>query len=119
MLFRSIGSIMAGLRAAAIVTNRNYLHVVKSTGDSCGTNCAVANVNTSSQNTIWQEVYPYDKPIQMGEMGIGSLTPVGAQDNQAGNGNYVFQLWRHYRGCIHGDGSLVFATVPVPPTQKM
>lgn len=112
------GSIMAGLHSAAIVTNRNYLHVVQSTADSCGVNCAVANVNTSS-NTVWEEVYPYDKQIQMGEMDIGSITPVGSQDNQAGNGNYVFQLWRHYRGCIQGDGSLIYTTVTVPPTQKM
>lgn len=113
------GSIMAGLHGAAIVTNSNYLHVVQSTADSCGTNCAVANVNTSSSNTIWEEVYPYDKQIEMGDMGIGSLTPVGTQDNQAGGGNYVFQLWRHYRGCIQGDGSLIFTTITVPPTQKM
>lgn len=116
-----MGSILAGLHGAAIVTNSNYLHVVQSTNNSCGTNCAVANINgsTSNTNAIWEEVYPLDKEIQLGEMGVGSTTPVGSQDNQAGNGNYVFQVWRHYRGCIQGDGSLVFASVPVPPTQKM
>ena len=115
------GSILAGLHGAAIVTNSNYLHIVHSTSDSCGTNCAVANVNASlnGENEIWEEVYPYDKKIKLGDMGVESLTPVGTQDNQAGNGNYVFQIWRHYRGCIQGDGSLVYATVPVPPTKKM
>lgn len=116
-----MGSILAGLHGAAIVTNRNYLHVVQSTNNSCGTNCAVANINgsTSDSNAIWEEVYPLDKKIQLGEMGAGSITPVGASDNQAGKGNYVFQVWRHYRGCIQGNGSLVFASTPVPATQKM
>ncbi len=114
-----MGSVLAGLHSAAIVTNRNYLHVVQSTNDSCGTNCAVANVNLSNSNAVWEEVYPYDKQIQLGDMGMGSATPVGSQDNQAGKGNYVFQLWRHYRGCIQGDGNLIYQTVSVPPTQKM
>lgn len=113
------GSVLAGLHAAAIVTNKNYLHIVHSTSDSCGINCAVANVNTKTQNAIFEEIYPYDKQITLGDMGIGSSTPVGSADDQAGNGNYVFQIWRHYKGCIQGFGKFVSATVVVPPTQKM
>ncbi len=115
------GSVLAALHAGAIVSNGNILHVVHSTNDSCGQNCAVANINAdlNNRNEIWQEVYPYNKKITLGDMGVGSLLPVGSADNAAGKGNYVFQVWRHYRGCIQGPGHLVFASVPVPPTQKM
>lgn len=113
------GSVLAALHAAAIVTNHNYLHVVKGTDDSCGINCAVSNVTISGSNETWEEVYPLDKQIQLGEMDIGSLIPVGSQDNQAGNGNYVFQVWRHYRGCVQGTGNLIFTSIAIPPTDKM
>lgn len=115
-------SVMAALRAADIVTNVNALHVVKSTSDSCGVNCAVASVKEelTNQNEIWQEVYPHDHLIQLGasavHVPIGHM--LGGADEHAGHGNYVFVVWRHYRGCVQHHGKLLWAMVHVSPTQK-
>ncbi len=115
-------SVMAAQRAADIVTNGNALHVVNSTSDSCGTNCAVANVieENSDNNELWEEVYPNDEHISPGQ-NAATLPPgqiLGGTDEQAGNGNYVFVIWRHYKGCIQGDGDLIYDTVGVSPTNK-
>jgi integrating conjugative element protein (TIGR03756 family) len=123
-------AVMAAQRAADIVTNRNALHVVRSVTDRCGINCAVANVieespdsnessHTSDTHEIWQEVYPLDRHIRPGAS--PSFVPgksLGEADEAAGNGNYVFVLWRHYRGCVQTHGQFLFATMSVSPTQK-
>ncbi|MCD6056251.1 MAG: hypothetical protein K0R12_1213 [Gammaproteobacteria bacterium] len=114
-------SLVAALRAADLVTNKNTMHTIQSVNNSCGTNCAVANVTeTTSQNgeVIWQEVYPENRNITIGEDDSLLPTPLGQSDNLAGNGNYVFVLWRHYRGCIQHSGNFLFATQSIPATQK-
>jgi len=113
-------SVIVALHAADIVTNKNALHVVKSTSDSCGRNCAVANVieETSDKNELWEEVYPADRHIQLGQDDLTDLESLGESDDNAGNGNYVFLVWRHYKGCIQGEGSLMWSTVHVPGTKK-
>jgi len=112
-------SVMVAQHAADIVTNHNLLHVVHSTADSCGINCAVSNVIEEQNETheIWQEVYPLDRHIHPGQSDAGQLTSLGKNDEAAGHGNYVFVVWRHYRGCVQGDNYL-FSTTDIPPTQK-
>lgn len=99
-------SVVSALHAADIVTNKNPLHVVKSTRNSCGKNCIVANAIFDPKNTkvIWQEVYPLNRTIHPGDS-----NDFGIKDDKAGNGNYVFVLWRKYRGCIQHRGKLVRA----------
>lgn len=113
-------SVSVALHAADIVTNRNTLHVVNSTADSCGRNCSVANVieENADEHEIWEEVYPTDKHIQLGQSDTSSATPLGQEDEKQGHGNYVYVIWRHYRGCMQDDGMYVTATVTVPPTVK-
>lgn len=113
-------SVSIALHAADIVTNKNTLHVVRSTSDSCGKNCAVANVvqESSDDHEIWEEVYPHDRHIQLGQSDLTSVTPLGHNDEKSGHGNYVFVVWRHYKGCIQASGHLIYKTVDVPPTDK-
>lgn len=98
-------SVVAAIHAADIVTNQNSLHVTHSTSNSCGKNCVVSNViyDPNHSKTIWQEVYPKNHNINPGD---GDL---GIDDDKAGNGNYVFVIWRKYRGCIQHKGKLVTA----------
>lgn len=103
-------SVVAALHAADIVTNHNPLHITKSTTNSCGKNCIVANAIYDPKNTkvIWQEVYPKNRTIHPGDP-----NDFGIEDDQKGNGNYVFVLWRKYRGCIQHKGKLIqFLTFP-------
>jgi integrating conjugative element protein (TIGR03756 family) len=117
-----IASVLTALRAAALVTNNNPLHIIKSTTDSCGTNCSVANVvaETNDDHEIFQEIYPNNKHIQLGESQLKLLPTqvLGSTDDSAGNGNYVFIVWRHYRGCMPNGGKFLWANVTVPPTSK-
>ncbi len=113
-------SVVLALHAVDIVTNRNVLHTVQSTEDSCGDNCAVANVieEMNDEHAIWQEVYPNDRHIKLGEDDSTELESLGAEDEAAGNGNYVFVIWRHYKGCQQAPGHIVLKTVSVPDTDK-
>lgn len=113
-------SVMIALHAVDIVTNNNSGHTVLSTLDSCGDNCAVANVieEISNNHEKWQEVYPNDRLISLGESDALSTKTLGLDDTTAGNGNYVFVIWRHYRGCQQGPGELIFYTRKIPATEK-
>ena len=113
-------SIVIALHAADIVTNKNTFHTVQSTEDSCGKSCAVANVieEMDEQHAIWQEVYPNDRHIQLGEDDSTELDSLGEEDEAAGNGNYVFVVWRHYKGCQQAPGKVIYKTVSVSKTKK-
>ncbi len=113
-------SVVMALRAADLVTNRNTGHIIRGTSDNCGTNCAVSGVveEQSDTNEIFEEVWPNYRHIKLGQSDSTSINPIGQADFKAGEGNYVFVVWRHYRGCIRGPGQLIFATVQVPPYTK-
>lgn len=99
-------SVIAAMHAADIVTNHNSPHVTQSTSNSCGKNCVVANViyDPKRQHVIWQEIYPTNRNITPGD-----ANDEGVEDDKAGNGNYVFVIWRKYRGCIQHKGKLLKA----------
>tara|TARA_R110002167_G_scaffold93474_5_gene250478 strand:- start:93 stop:1112 length:1020 start_codon:yes stop_codon:yes gene_type:complete len=113
-------AVIAAMHASALVTNTATMHVVQHTQNSCGQNCAVSNVKaeTGDSHQKWQEVYPNDHKVIPGKSDLTSTTPLGQADYEAGNGNFAFVLWRHYRGCIQHAGKLIFYTVAVPPTKK-
>ncbi|RUQ85157.1 TIGR03756 family integrating conjugative element protein [Legionella septentrionalis] len=103
-------SVVAAMHAVDIVTNNHPLHITRSTYNSCGQNCVVANAIYDPKNSkvIWQEVYPLNRIIHP-----GISSDFGIKDDKAGNGNYVFVLWRKYRGCIQHRGKLIkFLTFP-------
>lgn len=103
-------SMVAAMHAVDIVTNKHPLHVVKGTNNSCGKNCVVANsiFDPKAKKVIWQEVYPNNRNIKPGD-----AQDYGIEDDSKGHGNYIFVLWRKYRGCIQHHGKLVrFLTFP-------
>lgn len=103
-------SVVAAMHAVDIVTNQNPLHVTKSTNNSCGQNCVVANAifDPNNQKVIWQEVYPNNRTFHPGDP-----NDFGIEDDKNGNGNYVFVVWRKYRGCVQHHGKLIrFLTFP-------
>jgi integrating conjugative element protein (TIGR03756 family) len=119
-----MASAMAAQRAVDIVTNSSPLHVYHSVSNSCGINCAVTNVieqdpNKKQTHAIWQQVYPSKKIIRIGENEPKNAKErLGKADDKKGNGNYVYVVWRHYRGCVQTAGAFLFATVTVPPTER-
>jgi integrating conjugative element protein (TIGR03756 family) len=97
-------SVVAALHAADIVTNKNSLHVTQSTSNSCGPNCVVSNVifDPKQERVIWQEVYPKNRNLNFNDS-----NDTGIEDEKSGNGNYVFVVWRKYRGCIQHKGKFI------------
>lgn len=94
---RYIASALAAQRAADIVSNISPMHTYTPVANSCGQNCAVTNV--IEQNP--------DAP----------QSSLGSDAEKAGNGNYVFVVWRHYKGCVQSAGKLFFYTEYVPVTK--
>lgn len=120
-----MASAMAAQRAVDIITNSSPLHVYQSVSNSCGINCAVTNVieqdpEKEQAHEIWQEVYPNNKIIRIGEKDKSKTAKdrLGKDDDVKGSGNYVYVVWRHYKGCVQTSGEFLFATVMVPPTAK-
>lgn len=112
-------SVIIAQHAADIVTNKNRLHVTRSTNNSCGSKCTVANViDNDGDHDKWQEVYPHDHHVHVGRSDKGSTKPIGHADIKAGHGNYVFLVWRHYRGCVQGSGHLIYNSAHVDNYHK-
>ena len=108
-------SVVAAMHAADIVTNKQSLHVAQPTSNTCGPNCVVANVihDPKHERVIWQEVYPNNRMIEPGDP-----KDFGTADDLKGNGNYVFVIWRKYRGCIKQHGKLLQGLPVVGKPQK-
>lgn len=113
-------AVMLALRAADIVTNKHVLHTVNETKNTCGQECAVSNVieETDNQHAYWQEVYPDNKVIQLGENDANKLKSLGLDDEVKGSGNYIFVVWRQYRGCVQHSGKFLFDSISISPTIK-
>lgn len=115
-------SLILALRAVDLVTNKHRLHtMINSTTNSCGANCAVANVieEQGRKHAIWQMVYPKGHgAIKIGEDDVRSKETLGLEAMNESHGNYVFVVWRHYRGCVQGSGKFLYAWTKVPPTVK-
>ncbi|WP_148263558.1 TIGR03756 family integrating conjugative element protein [Legionella drancourtii] len=107
-------SVVAAMHAADIVTNEG-LHVKQSTKNSCGPNCVVSNVvfDPKQEHLIWQEVYPNNRNITPGKDENQEQI-----DDEKGNGNYVFVVWRQYKGCVKQKGKLIAGMPKVGKPKK-
>lgn len=108
-------SVVAAMHAADIVTNQQSLHVAIPTTNTCGSNCVVANViyDPKHERVLWQEVYPNNRMIEPGD-----ANDFGEADDKEGHGNYIFVIWRKYRGCVSHQGRLISGRPHVGKPQK-
>lgn len=102
--YRFRASVVAAMHAADIISNKKNLHINVSTTNRCGRDCIVANViyDPSQSEIIWQEVYPNNRMFLPGDS-----ADFGTDDDRAGNGNYIFAIWRKYEGCVEQPGELL------------
>tara|TARA_Y100000588_G_C14229402_1_gene914580 strand:- start:930 stop:1940 length:1011 start_codon:yes stop_codon:yes gene_type:complete len=110
-------AMVAAMQGADLVTNVNSGHFIRSTSNSCGKSCVIANVTFDKQgkNVLWQEVFPNNRMITPGEEGHEQDE---IADDIKGNGNYVFVVWRKYRGCVQDRGKLIYRTKDVGNPHK-
>lgn len=96
-------------RAADIATRSLQPHIYQSLIQPCGSQCEVKEAKENDVNTQWQMIYPTVGTTckVFGENDLSSSKPWGSEDAQKGNGNYAWTLWRHYHGCIEGEGKYI------------
>lgn len=103
-------------RAADIVTAQNTSaapHLVKTlSSTSCGDHCTVEDSRENDMGSMrWQMIYPTNQK-QCSIFGTQDFPgqPWGQADFKKGQGNYTWILWRHYHGCIPGEGKYIGST---------
>lgn len=104
-------SAVLALRAADIATNICQSHVyVPLHSGSCGHECQVwASHENDFKNVKFQEIYPTpttDAKECFGTIETG-IEDAGQSDEVKGDGNYIFVMWRHYKGCIQHGGKFL------------
>ena len=97
------------LRAAHIVTRQHQPHFYTPLPSTCGQDCAAKKVTQNNDDTQWQML----SPIESNQCEV-----FGKEKNQAqwgidaaktAHGAYVFNVWRHYRGCVQGVGKYLYS----------
>lgn len=101
-------------RAADIATRGNQPHIYQplNTDDSCGDHCQTWETVENNSNTKFQMIYPIEQNecVVFGENDLLSPTPWGQDAAVKGDGNYAWIMWRHYKGCIPGNGKYIGST---------
>lgn len=103
------------LRAADIATNSGQSHVyIPLHSGSCGHACHVWPSHENDFNNVkFQEIYPKEDISAKKRFGVddaGQIGMYGQDQYEKSHGNYVFVMWRHYRGCVQSDGTYLFST---------
>ena len=108
--YRFRASVVAGMHGADIATNSQVGHIptIGRLSNSCGQNCVISNVvyDRTKKNIIWQEVFPNNRIISPGD-----TNDLGMDDDLKGKGNYVFVVWRKYRGCLQAPGRKIWSNI--------
>ncbi len=98
-------------RAADIVTKNAEPHVYQPLSRVCGSHCEIKATEENNKDTQFQMVYPTPE-AQCNVFGSNDTfdpTPWHGDDVTKGNGNYIWFMWRHYRGCIQGMGEYIYS----------
>jgi integrating conjugative element protein (TIGR03756 family) len=106
------GSTNAGndAKAAAVIAQRAVnllsmivpLHIYQGIGNSCGEACSADGFHENDDHTQFQRIYP--DPETSCEV-FGNSLNYGDGLYKDTNGAYAWIVWRHYHGCVQGDGS--------------
>ena len=111
------------LRGADLATDGMSGHVSfpKLHSGSCtyeghnGSDCHVSASHENDYNNVkYQEIYPKPTAVAKKDFGVNDLfnaTTYKQDQFSKGKGNYVWVMWRHYKGCIQDSGKFI-AGVP-------
>jgi integrating conjugative element protein (TIGR03756 family) len=99
-------------RAVDIATNSGQPHFYHKLPQDCGTHCSIDGTRENNDDTRFQMIYPKseDKCVVFGENDTFSPMPWHGGDVDKSKGNYAWLMWRHYHGCIQGDGRYIGTT---------
>ncbi len=93
-------------RAVDIATHNHLLHAYQALSNDCGQACSVSETKENDPDTQWQMLYPQAETTcsVFGENDSTTLCPWKSDATQTSHGSYAWVLWRHYQGCIQGQG---------------
>lgn len=96
-------------RAVDIMTHAHQPHAYQFLTDECGHACHISEIHENHPDTRWQLIYPQIESTAavFGENDTSAILPWQSTATQTSEGNYVWVLWRRYRGCIQGKGKYV------------
>jgi integrating conjugative element protein (TIGR03756 family) len=108
------GSTNAGndAKAAAVIAQRAVnmlslvvpLHIYNPLSNSCGQACSADSFHENDDHTQFQRIYP--DPETTCEV-FGKTLNYGDGLYKDTNGAYTWIVWRHYHGCVQGDGKYI------------
>ena len=84
------------------------LHIFKRLNNNCGDQCDADDFHENDDHTQFQRIYP--DPQNTCEV-FGNTLSYGNEREQQTHGAYVWIVWRHYRGCVQGDGKYIGKTL--------
>jgi len=94
-------------RAADLITSQHqYGHVYHYLSTSCGEHCSAAPIQENSKETYFQMIYPITQ-TECHVLGDSNSYNSNMLNTE---GNYVWIVWRHYDGCVDGDGKYLGRT---------
>ncbi len=99
-------SIVIAQRAADLLTNTNpfsNVHIKQSLTNTCGEHCNASPITENSDDTLFQLIYPIEET---------DCVPLGSDESYDlrmlnEKGAYAWIVWRHYQGCVDGEGKFV------------
>ncbi|MCK4870241.1 MAG: TIGR03756 family integrating conjugative element protein [Gammaproteobacteria bacterium] len=96
-------------RSADIMTKSTQPHIYHKLTSDCGSHCMAYKAKENSKNILWQMIYPKNekKCVVFGANSSRNSKPWESDATKKGKGNYAWVMWRHYHGCIQGDGHYV------------
>ena len=77
------------------------LHVYQNLSNNCGSACSADGFHENDEHTQFQRIYP--DPETSCEI-FGKTLSYGNGLYKDTNGAYVWIVWRHYHGCVQGNG---------------
>ncbi len=97
-------SMVIAQRAADVLTNHiGYGHLKQSLDNTCGQHCNASPITENSNDTLFQLIYPIEQT---------DCVPLGSEASYNermlnDKGVYMWIVWRHYQGCVDGEGKFI------------
>ena len=100
-------SMVVAQRAADLLTNTTIFgHVRASLANTCGTHCKASPIKENSKDTLFQMI----SPVEEDECSVLGSDQSYQENMQNNEGAYAWIVWRHYQGCVDGEGTFIGVT---------
>lgn len=104
-------SMVIAERAADLLsTNTSFAHLHKSIDNNCGQHCSASSITENNKETLFQLIYPVMKDTCSILGSDESYSDAKSYQADKQDGAYAWIVWRHYEGCVPGNGKFIGVT---------